>query len=345
MTQKQNSKKKKGLIIALLIFAGIILALAVTYAVLFFSGKNQLFKKGEITIPEDVNASIDNDTEITFYNGVKYKRNKNVTNILFIGVDNEDFEENEVYGKNGQADALYLMAIDTKKGNIDVIGISRDSIADVRQYSVEGNYINTKRQQVCLAYSNGDGMHKSCENTVESVSGIMCGLPINSYYALDFKAIPVINDAVGGVTVTANEDLSGKKISFKKGDIINLNSNNVLAYLRTRDHVTVESNMKRVERQFGYIKGFWSKVKDMTKRNISAPVNIYNKMQKYSVTDINPSKVAYLTSCVFENRNDIHIDFHTLKGESILKDGYAEYHLDNTAVFETVLDVFYEEAE
>ena len=55
--------------------------------------------------------------EVT-YQGEKYVYNEDLVSILFLGVDKEAFEEGGTVGdgKAGQADALFLLVLDTKTG-------------------------------------------------------------------------------------------------------------------------------------------------------------------------------------------------------------------------------------
>ena len=96
--------------------------------------------------------------EVT-YQGEKYVYNEDLVSILFLGVDKEAFEEGGTVGdgKAGQADALFLLVLDTKTGKSRLIAISRDTMTDVNVYSDLGNFIGTEKLQLCLAYTYGDG--------------------------------------------------------------------------------------------------------------------------------------------------------------------------------------------
>ena len=144
--------------------------------------------------------------------------NEDLVSILFLGVDKEAFEEGGTVGdgKAGQADALFLLVLDTKTGKSRLIAISRDTMTDVNVYSDLGNFIGTEKLQLCLAYTYGDGKEKSCENTVRAVSRLFYGMPVAAYAALDLDAIAVLTDAVGGVEVTVTKDLTIQDPSLKE---------------------------------------------------------------------------------------------------------------------------------
>ena len=170
---------------------------------------------------EDDRAKIacEQGKEVT-YQGEKYVYNEDLVSILFLGVDKEAFEEGGTVGdgKAGQADALFLLVLDTKTGKSRLIAISRDTMTDVNVYSDLGNFIGTEKLQLCLAYTYGDGKEKSCENTVRAVSRLFYGMPVAAYAALDLDAIAVLTDAVGGVEVTVTKDLTIQDPSLKEGE-------------------------------------------------------------------------------------------------------------------------------
>lgn len=126
---------------------------------------------------------------------------------FFSGVDKEAFEEGGTVGdgKAGQADALFLLVLDTKTGKSRLIAISRDTMTDVNVYSTLEILSEREKLQLCLAYTYGDGKEKSCENTVRAVSRLFYGMPVAAYAALDLDAIAVLTDAVGGVEVTGHQ--------------------------------------------------------------------------------------------------------------------------------------------
>ena len=76
---------------------------------------------------------------------------------FFLGVDKEAFEEGGTVGdgKAGQADALFLLVLDTKTGKSRLIAISRDTMTDVNVYSDLGNFIGTGRPGSVLPTRTG----------------------------------------------------------------------------------------------------------------------------------------------------------------------------------------------
>ena len=168
------------------------------------------------------------------YNGETYQFNEKVTNVLCIGVDKRNLDENnnsKVKASGGQADVLMLVSIDTSNGKITLFNISRDSMVDVTMYSAGGAYAGTEKQQICLSYSYGDGKESSCENTVNSVQRLFYNIPINTYFSLDLDGISALNDSVGGVDVVSPETIG----EFVEGESYHLVGQQAESFVRTRD--------------------------------------------------------------------------------------------------------------
>ena len=207
----------------------IILAIVALFQGFRMRGKEALFRNVAVeteNLPEEKQSGDDRakiaceqGKEVT-YQGEKYVYNEDLVSILFLGVDKEAFEEGGMVGdgKAGQADALFLLVLDTKTGKNRLIAISRDTMTDVNVYSDLGNFIGTEKLQLCLAYTYGDGKEKSCENTVRAVSRLFYAMPVAAYAALALDAIAVLTDAVGGVEVTVTKDLTIQDPSLKEGE-------------------------------------------------------------------------------------------------------------------------------
>ena len=331
--------RKKGKIITAILSVLLCLLLTIPNSITFLTiyGKNAMLQSNNIhTIPPDVDAFID-ENGIVSYNGKNYIYNENITTILFMGVDKNNIDKTYKNGKNGQADAIYAVTIDTQTGETTVISISRDTMTDIKIYSGEGNYIRTEKRQLCLAYAYGDGKEMSCESTIWSLSNVLCGVPINTYMAIDLNAVRVLNDAVGGVKVPAYNS----NMTKKTGKMITLRGNAVYNYIRSRNINKTDSNAHRMTRQIDYLKAFSAKAIEQTKNNISTPVDLYNKVNKYSVSTLSVDKITFLTS-VFLNGN-MHIEFKNIEGEIGVEGNYAAFYPDNQKLYELVLDVFYKE--
>ena len=343
-------KTKKRLKWVLLILVLILLLLVVLFLALKVLGENAMLGRKdeavEMTAPEQEDIVLEDEGETITYKGETYLYNENVTAVLCMGIDKEDIEGNvSTIGQSGQADMLMLAILDTESGEVNLWNISRDSMTDVDIYNVDGDYIRTENLQACLAYAYGDGQKTSCENTVRAVSRLLYGMPIQSYAAIDLDAIRPLNDAVGGVEVTIHEE-DILPARFKPGTTVLLQGDDVEAYVRSRrteqPDEPIDTNNNRMARQRQYMMNFIQKALQMTKEDLTTPVKLFNIAMEddHMVTNLNMQKVAYLTT-VFSKVNFTEESFQTVPGEVVAGEEYAEYHVDDEALYQMILDTFY----
>lgn len=351
MARKKQAKIKKNLKIVFLVLVLLILILAGIFFLLEAKGKKELLGHAEndiqMTVPEDnTEIEVEEDGEVIYYQGNKYRYNENITSVLCMGIDRDTLNEGEAeIGTSGQADFLMLAILDVESGNVKLWNISRDSMGEVDIYNVDGEYVRTEEAQICLAYAYGDGKESSCENTVRSVSRLLYGMPIQSYAAIDMDAIRPLNDAVGGVEVTIHEgDILPER--FVPGTTVLLQGDDVEAYVRSRrtemPDEPIDSNNNRMARQKQYMLNFIQKVLQQTREDITTPVKLYQVATEgdHVITDVGLSKISYLTT-IFMNVNFSEDSFRTVPGEVVEGENYAEYHVDDEALYEMILDTFY----
>lgn len=343
---KKKRKAGKIILIVFCVILGLILVGGCTVFALKIAGEKKL-SEASLNVPDAVpsEVAVEDDGKTVVYKDKKYRYNEENINILCMGVDKSISEtDEEQVGSNGQADVLILMNLDTENGTLTMVNIPRDTLVDVSKYNVNGEYTGVEKMQICLAYAYGDGKETSCANVTEAVSRLFYGMPIHSYAAIDYDAIALLNDAVGGVTVTVLEDIKSGKIYLYEGDTVTLNGKQAHAYVRHREWEQVDANLLRMERQKQYLNAFIQKALAETKADLSVPLDLYNALDGYMVTDLGASAVTYLASEVLDCGVN-EITSVTVPGEITAGEKYAEYYPDETGLYELVLDVFYEEIE
>ncbi|MBR1931134.1 MAG: LCP family protein [Lachnospiraceae bacterium] len=275
------------------------------------------------------------------YEGEIYRYNEDILTFLFLGIDkNEEARVVDDGIKGGQSDALFLLVLNPHTEEMTIIGIPRDTITDVDIYGKHGDYIGTTPTQISLQHGYGDGDKLSCERSVKAVSGLFYELPIHGYCSINMGGIPLLNDAIGGVEVTALQDVPRAKI--KEGETVLLMGQDAYHYLHDRDTKIFASAEARLARQKQYITAYIGKAKAAVKEDITLAVKLYSTVSKYMVTDITVDEVSYLaTQASNYSFDDDHIS--VLKGDvKIGADGFEEFHVDEAYLYELILDTFYE---
>ena len=330
----QKHSAKKRIITVLSAAAAVVLLITAAFLIIIKTGESKLRESAENNsaglpadggeIPENADA---------YYNGKAYNYNDRLINILLIGVDRVSPGANE----KQQADALYLVSLDTDNNTVSITAISRNTVTDVDSYDINGDFFATSKQQICLAYSYGSDDKKRSENTVKAVSDFLYGIPVSGYYTIFMNSLEEIMDSVGGVPVTVTEDMTAVDPRFKKGASLTLTGDNALAYLRYR----TDSNAPRLERQKAFISSFISQAKKACLKDLSLPVKMYDKLASNTVTDISASSAAYLAT------EAIGADFNMLsiEGESGNDGSYETFTADESALHKLLIENFYTEAK
>ena len=331
-------KRTKVFLIILSIILAIALVLGSAFLILTRLGKNR-FHEGDTNI--SVNwAETDEDEDTITINGKSYTRNKNIVTVLFLGIDKTDVNEDMGYGNNGQADCIFLAAIDTVKRRLTIIPISRETMVDVNTYTVGGAYSGTQNLQLCLAYANGKTPEESSKNVVNSVKRLLYGINISSYITVNLDGIGKFTELIGGVELNCIEamKIDGKDVAV--GQKINLNGENALVYIQNRDD-GLESNNRRMQRQKQFLTVLANKSSRLILDNFSRLGSYYREMTPYFYSDITLSQITYLvSSCITANMGDM-IQYKSIEGTLNMGEEWVEFHPDKDSLLNTVLETFY----
>lgn len=350
--KKKHKRKKnkwlKVLGIIMSIIAAILIVLVSTILIFNQVGKSAMHDYEDMTIEpspqiEDIEAVEDSGKTIT-YKGSTYSFNEEVASVVLMGVDIKDFEypDREV-GEAGQADAIYIAVIDTSKDKVTILGVSRDAMVDVNVYNTDGGFVGTENMQLCLSYAYGDGAHTSCENTLTSLERLFYGMQFDTYFSIDTRALETLTDTVGGVTVTSlvdfYSDYYGRTIS--EDETVTLYGNDATIYIRSRDLDELGSNNDRMARQKQFMTAFLAQAWPSIKSDTSVIVDLYNGITGYSTTNLTTSKMTYLATTAISGLDSYkEVEFINVPG-TVTKGEYAEFNVDQDALMELMLDIFY----
>lgn len=344
---KKRHPVRKALLAVLCCLLGIVVIAAGTVLILHETGRSALLStdQAELSVPapEIAEVEIHDNGQRVVYNGQTYQFNTDRTNILCMGTDKTKMGlDDDIVGTGGQADTILLLSIDTDTGAMDVVTISRDTMTDIDIFATDGSFSRIENTQICLAYAYGDGREGSCENLSRSVQRLLYGIPINTYFAMDLSSIAVLNDAIGGVEVTLLEDFKTSGGAFySAGETLTLHGDDAMLYVRNRDKTQLDSNNARMERQKQYLNAFFDKAMQATKEDLQVPLNLFNEVSADSVSNLDASKITFLATNLLQHHSTPV--FHQAPGTVTEgAGGKAQYHVDEKALYELVLKVFYE---
>ena len=272
------------------------------------------------------------------YNGVTYSPKQRVEAYLLMGIDATGPVVSTPGAYNGgQADAQFLLVLDNEAQTWQLLRLNRDSMVEVPVLDLKGNVIGYERQQLALAHAYGDGTNNSCQNTVDAVSMLLGDAVIDGYAALNMDGIAIVNDAIGGVTVTITSDFTAVDPTLVEGETITLNGQQAFEFVRTRKDVDDQTNLARMERQRIYLEAMKPQLMTLSDEEV---VRVVDAVSDYLVTNIGSQTVLDLAEKL---RDYQELPELTIAGENTIENEHVAYILDEDSLQQVILTLFYQE--
>lgn len=284
------------------------------------------------------------------YENQIYEYNEDILTFLIMGIDKAKDVKEVAEGTNGgQADALFLVVLNPHDKSLSVIGINRNTMTDIDLYDDHGSFMKTITAQLAVQHGFGNGMEESCEYQVKAVQHLFYEMPIHGYAAINMSAIVPMTDLVGGIDLTAIESVKdvtgqGKGEIVAEGEDVHLDGEKAFAYVKYRDTSEFASADHRLERQKQFITAYLQKVKEKTKEDISFPVSVYQSVASKVVTNLTLDEMTYLVS-IAKDYSFSEDALYALEGETTMGEQFEEFYVDETKLFELILQIFYEPVE
>ncbi len=272
------------------------------------------------------------------HGGKEYELRKDIETFLVIGLDKYEGDiQNDSYKNDQQSDFLLLFVLDHEAKKCTTIHVNRDIMAEMNVLGVAGNKVGTVTQQLALAHTYGSGGDVSCHNVTNAVSGVLCGVKIDHYLSVTMDTVPMFNDLVGGVEVTVMDDFTGIDDTMEKGKTMVLSGQQALLYVRTRNGLEDSSNNHRMERQKQYLKALEAKTRQCIENDEAFLAEAVVKLTENMVTDRSVTQLQTLAETIHTYGTG---DILNLQGQYQKGPEYMEYHLDQDAVKELVIELF-----
>ena len=231
----------------------------------------------------------------------------------------------------------FLLVLDNEAETWQMLRLNRDSMVDVPVLDLRGDVIGYERQQLALAHAYGDGTNNSCQNTVDAVSMLLGGAAIDGYAALNMDGIAIVNDAIGGVTVTITSDFTAVDPTLVEGETITLNGQQAFEFVRARKDVDDQTNLARMERQRVYLEAMKPQLMALSDTEI---VQVMEEVNDYLVSNIGSQTVLDLAEKLKDYQELPEL---TIEGENTIEDGHWAYILNEDSLQQVILQLFYKE--
>lgn len=280
------------------------------------------------------------EESLTYYNGAWYAR-KELETVLVMGVDKyaDDAAEEDGYTNQEQADFLLLLVLDRNAGVCTALPLNRDTMTEITALGLAGERTGTFTGQLALAHTYGSGGLDSARNEGRAVSALLYGTEIDHVMAFTMDAVPVLTDAVGGVPVLVEDDFSAMTDQLPMGQEVTLRGELALTFVRGRGSMGGEkTNLNRMARQNAYLQGLYRRLQD-TVQDEGFLTQLLLELSPYLDTDCTAAQLNDLYQTVVQDKLAV---LDAPAGEAVVGDEFMEFHVDEDALQQTVIELFYE---
>ena len=234
---------------------------------------------------------------------------------------------------------MRLVVIDRDSKTVSQVAIDRDTMTPITIFGVLGERSGVRTAQISLSHGFGDGQEQSCQLTKEAVSNLLLQSPVDFYAALDMSGISVLNDFLGGITVTLEDDFSEEDASMTPGKTITLHGKQAEWFVRDRHHMKEKTNQSRMKRQEQYLAQVIDVMTDKQRENPNFIGEVYDVISPYMVTDISRGQMLNEAAVMkdYGVSEAIHID----GVHKIGADGFMEFWVDEEALTKLIVELFY----
>lgn len=334
MVRKRRSKATWKIVVLIAMCIGLVMAIVVVALDEYESRTGVKIEDAGQQLTAYTDAA---ETAQVFVNG-RWHAKRDVETILLIGIDNLTFDANSnSYNNRNQADFLALFVHDRITKQNSVIHLNRDTMSDIPVLGVTGEAAGMRHAQLALAYNYGQGGSDSGKNTAKAVSHLLYGAEVDHFITMSMDAVPIVNDWVGGVTVEVEDDFTGIDDALLPGSEVTLHGQQALTYVRERRRLEDSTNLQRMKRQRMYASR-WLKAAQPYLNDAEAVMELLLQLNEHYYSDCTVNELAELTALL---GTEPSVEMYELEGEAVLGEQYMEFHVDEMAVQQLVLKLFY----
>ncbi len=333
--EKRLSKKgKKKLLKTFGISAGITLAVSLVIIVgVLITYKNTIGNNSRTQFTETPLS----EEELAKKNE-KDKHGEINTTIAVFGVDKDEV----------RTDVIFVVNFNSVTQKVKVINVPRDTkvewtdIQRSKYNQLTGYDITISKLNEMSAYGQ---IYENPGNirdfTVDQLENIL-NITIDNYVIINIEAFNEIVDAIGGVEVDVpermyyNDNSQDLHIDLSPG-FQTLNGKQAEGLVRYRSYLRGDED--RIVVQQAFLKAFAQKV--LSPAVFNNMPRIVTSMFSYVKTDVQLNQVLeYLD--LFNEFDLSNLEFHTLPGEGSMREGPSYFYIDEAALGDLIIDVFYD---
>lgn len=324
---KQMKKRTKLLLFSLELLAVLAIAFGVLYAQRRASAQDEAQLSSE-EIQYRYTPSIQHE-------GQDYALKRNLSSVLLIGTDNfvNDAKQYDDLPYNfNLADFLVVLVFDHSSKSITPVQICRDTMCDVTTSSGA-----VMRMQITLSHTYGTGKEDSCIYTRNAMENLLFGVPLDNFLSFTMDAVPLMNDLVGGVTLTLEDDIPALGPEYVKGAQITLHGQDALRFVRYRDTSLLDDNLRRMSHHRLYLNAFTAAAREAVSKDPDFAVKCYRAAENFLCTDLTVEQVTDIVNelCEYEL-----LPVRCPGGKYVEAEPFPEFLMDEASLWDCVRGVF-----
>jgi anionic cell wall polymer biosynthesis LytR-Cps2A-Psr (LCP) family protein len=164
------------------------------------------------------------------------------------------------------------------------------------------------------------------------------GINVDHYTSFTMDSVAIVNDLVGGVEVTVQDDFSGIDSSLVKGKTVTLKGEQALTYVRSRSGLEDSSNTTRMVRQRQYVQSLYEKTVTCMDADPEFAIRLADAVDEYVVYDSTNYRMQEFMKKFQEYE---FTGIKELQGETVVGEQFMEFYPDEVLLQQTVIDLFY----
>ena len=142
-----------------------------------------------------------------------------------------------------------------------------------------------------------------------------------------------------GIQLTIPDDsLADVNPEYKKGAVVDITGETAEQFVRYRDIDKTQSALVRQERQKTFLQALVQKAQEKAGEDAGFVTGLYDSVKSYTVTNMGNDIFAKLLAA---SQNGI-TDTETVPGEGTHGENFDEYHIDEDALSDLIISMFYE---
>lgn len=316
--RRRRRRRRRSTARLFLTIAACVLLVAALFAVMqkWETSKRQKQPRGVASADFYKQTKIDVD-------GTTYDLKQDLKSVLVMGVDHSD-ETHE------NAEMLMLLALDHEDKQIRWLHINRDALV-----------MDDSGAQTTLDAQWSLEMDEKARNLarVAQVESLLGNVEIDYYITFDLDRLSELNEIVGGISATVEDDFSAYDSAMTPGARLTLTNSQLELFLS--DEISVGDESARMRRQQAFVLGLFESLKGIVKSETNSATELLDQMGDMISTNFFQAQMLneFARAYAYEVP-----EAQVLQGAyETTQDGGGNFIADTAAARQWTLETFYTE--